>query len=163
MKNITKYLPALCLLGLVIEVSSCAKPNYDDSYITAKVPPIGDYNSSADVAVAKSNLVAYWSFDTDSKESISGISPSDAINTSEIPGIKGNGLHFAAGYALFPVIPNLNTADGLGSVTVSMWVKHRQQRFPGFFLFCPDAWSCCTGRLGQRDQCIRRNRSPRKF
>ncbi len=137
MKNITKYLPALCLIGLVIEVSSCAKPNYDDSYITAKVPPIGSYNSSADVAA--SNLVAYWSFDTDAKESISGVSPSDGINTSEVPGIKGNALHFAAGYELYPVIPNLNTADGLGSVTVSMWVNfdNNGSQASSFFALTP--------------------------
>ena len=121
MKIILKYIPALLLIACLIQVSSCEKPNYDDSFVAAKVPPIGNYNSSADVA--KENLIAYWSFDTDNAETISGTQPTNAVNNSSVAGIKGNALHLDSGFVLYPVIANLNSANAINSVTISMWIN----------------------------------------
>lgn len=120
MKNLFRYFLPVCVLGVLFNGLSCTKAKFDDGYTKGKVPPIGAYNNSNDVAAA--HLLAHWTFDTTNNESISQTAPTGAVNASFVNGIKGNALHLNAGYVLYPAINALNTAN-LGSVTVSMWIN----------------------------------------
>ncbi|MCW4467682.1 LamG domain-containing protein [Flavobacterium sp. MFBS3-15] len=85
------------------------------------LPPIGGYNSADEVGQA--NLVAYWSFDGNGKEELSGTNPSTSANVtfSDADAVKGDAASFNLGYLNYPTIASLSNT--LGSFTVSTWVK----------------------------------------
>ncbi len=87
----------------------------------ATLPPIGGFNSADEVA--SSNLVAYWGFNSDPKESKSSVAPEKTENATYTTGIKGQALSLANGYLRYPTIPGLNSANGFASFTVSAWVN----------------------------------------
>lgn len=118
MKTIQKNLglAALALFSAVV-MTAC------DTNKEPELPPIGGFNSADDVAAA--NLVAYWSFDGDAREVKSNIAPEESTNASFTTGAKGQAVSLAAGFLRYPTIPSLNTANGLGSFTVSAWVNMR--------------------------------------
>ncbi|MFT3683011.1 MAG: hypothetical protein QM791_22315 [Ferruginibacter sp.] len=82
--------------------------------------------------VASSNLIAHWTFDTDSKESKSGTAAltGGAYNVGTVsytPGKIGNAATFVNGALVYGAIPNINKDTALQSYTVSMWVKMRSR------------------------------------
>lgn len=83
---------------------------------------INGYQNSGQVAA--SNLIAYWNFDKDEKEQISGIAPTSSSNDDfSLSGVKGKALSLNNGYVYYgSAIPALNS-DTLKSFTVSEWVQ----------------------------------------
>ena len=98
-------------------ITSCSK---DNSTPDVTLPDIGGYPSSD--SVASSNLVAYWNFDGNQKEIISGTDATSSANVSYTDGVEGQALKFDSGYVFYNSIPAL---DGMTSFTVSAWVQVR--------------------------------------
>lgn len=104
-----------CILLGAIALNSCSKSG------GSSLPPIGPYNNSNEVA--KTNLLAHWTFDGTNNETISNTAPMTTIGASFTTGIKGQALSLTNGYLVFPsTIAALNVANW-GSVTVSMWIN----------------------------------------
>ncbi|HEX7846024.1 MAG TPA: LamG-like jellyroll fold domain-containing protein [Chitinophagaceae bacterium] len=126
MKNIFRTIqiaaltiPLACLLNW-----SCTEAKYDDDFVEGDPPPVpGGFVNSSEVAA--SNLLAYWNFNGDKKESISGVVPSSERNASFVSGIKGQALRLDSGWVLYPTISALSTANAVSSVTVAVWVRFR--------------------------------------
>jgi hypothetical protein len=137
MNKYKKILSMLLLTGELIYAGGCTKAKYDDDFTKGTVPPIGTYNNSNDVAA--SSLVAHWTFDSTYEESASHTQPGNAVNASFVKGVKGPALHLNAGFLLYPVISSLNTANGLGSVTVSLWINvdNNGSQASSFFALTP--------------------------
>jgi len=121
MKSLFRSFLTLCVLGTLAGLAGCTKAKFDDDFKKGDVPPIGNYTKSDDVAA--SNLVAHWTFDNTTNEVISNTAPTSVLNNSFVQGVKGQALHLNKGYLLYPVIDKLNTANGLGSVSVSLWIN----------------------------------------
>jgi hypothetical protein len=116
----TRLLLGGCILGAV----ACSK--YNPNHLPSVSPSqFGDkiegFDSSGEVAAA--NLVAYWSFDGNEAESISGVTPTSTSNDSYITkGVRGQGLALNSGYLYYATqIPNLGTS--LHSFTILAWVQ----------------------------------------
>ena len=88
MKTLNK-LKAITFLSLIIFVS-CTKVNRNDDFTKGDPPPVpGGYTNSNQVA--SNNLVAYWSFDGDLKDAVSGaVGTNKGMTFSE--GLKGKAL-----------------------------------------------------------------------
>jgi len=120
--NFKKMQFAVVTVALCLGLAACTKVERDDNFPKGDPPPVpGGYTNSSQVAA--SNLLAYWGFDGDSKESKSGTAPTISNNSSYVTGIKGQGLHFNAGYAVYPTIAALNGPNAIKSVSVSLWVN----------------------------------------
>jgi hypothetical protein len=104
----------LLVLGMII-INSCKKDE------DTKLPQINGYDNSDQVAAA--SLKAHWTFDGTNNEVISATAPTTANGSSFVTGKKGQALHLADGYLLYPTIAALSTANALSSVTVSMWIN----------------------------------------
>lgn len=75
-------------------------------------------------SVAHENLIAHWTFDTDSKEQGSGIGATGASGvTYSTAGQIGNCATFTNGYLVYPTIANINHDTALQSYSISMWVN----------------------------------------
>lgn len=85
----------------------------------SKLPPIGGYDNADQVGAA--DLIAYWSFNGDGKESISGTMPSSSPNVTFTEGIKGDGATLAQGFLKYPSIAALSNT--LSSFSISTWAK----------------------------------------
>ena len=110
------------ILLVAILVSSCTKVKLDDDFPKGDPPPVpGGYTNSSQVATA--NLLAYWNFDSSSNEIKSNTAPSVVKNVTAVKGIKGQGLRFTSGFALYPTISALSSAAALSSCSVSLWVN----------------------------------------
>ena len=120
MQNFFKPITWALAVVTLIDLASCKKAKFDDSFIKGDVPPIGAYKNSNDVAAA--NLLAHWTFDSTNEETISHTAPTNAVNASFVKGVHGPALHLNAGYITYPVVNALNVAN-LGSVSVSLWVN----------------------------------------
>ena len=94
---------------------SCSKSS------TPSLPKIGPYDNSNQVA--STNLLAHWTFDGTSNETISSAAPSKTVGATFGTGVKGQALTLTNGYLLFPAITKLNTANAVASFTVSAWVN----------------------------------------
>ena len=75
--------------------------------------------------VAKSNLVAHWTFDDKKTEDSSNANPETSTGTTAyVTGKIGKALQMTSSYMIYPVIPKLNSqtvlADGF---TVSFWAQ----------------------------------------
>jgi hypothetical protein len=85
---------------------------------------IDGYNSSNQVASA--NLIAYWPFDGNSKDSISSVSGT-TISGGTAPtyanGKIGAGITFAKSGLIYNPIPALDSVNKLQRYTFSMWVN----------------------------------------
>lgn len=82
--------------------------------------------------VAAANLIAHWTFDTDSKEVISNTAAFSGgtynVGTTTFgAGRIGNAATFVNGALVYPTIPNLNLDTALQSYTVSMWIKMKSR------------------------------------
>jgi hypothetical protein len=116
MKKTTKismFLVSIALLLGMITINSCKKDE--------KLPQIDGYDNSDQVAATA--LKAHWTFDGTNNEAVSSVAPTTANGASFVTGVKGQALHLADGYLLYPAIAALNTANALSSVTVSMWIN----------------------------------------
>lgn len=113
-KQISYAVAAMALVAGSL-LSSCS--NDDDK----KLPPIGGYNSSSDIA--SSNLLAYWPFDGNNTEAKSNTNPTNAKNASFTTGAKGQALSLADGFVLYPTIASLSSANAIPSFTVSAWIN----------------------------------------
>lgn len=136
----TRQISAWVMAGLVMSAAFTSCKKSDD---TVTLPPIGGYSSSNDIA--PTNLLAHWTFEGTQNELISNTAPTKAYgSTSYVTSLTtgaGQALNLTAGAVVYPPIAKLNTADALGSYTLSMWVnvKNNKQFFTSFFGLFPSA------------------------
>ncbi len=120
-----KYIKSNILIAttiFIVAIGGCTKADRNDDVVKGDPPPVpGGFTNSSQVAT--SNLLAYWSFDTDKRESKSGAFPSLESNATFTTGIKGQGILFNQGYMTYPAFTALAATNAIGSVTVSAWVK----------------------------------------
>jgi hypothetical protein len=138
MKKITNILiiPAVfALLGL----SSCQKEFNAKSY----APPLSVNGFTSSGQVAKSSLVAYWSFDGSLTDSVSGTGGVNVGTSFAAKGIKGQALQGA----LNSYVLNTPAASiaGLQSYTISFWVNTPP---PSVGIIAPFALADTTGFWG---------------
>src|ERR1043165_428750 len=114
MKKTINFLLASASVMALLIFAGCSKK--DDT-----LPAIDGFNNSNEVA--SSNLMAHWTFDGTLAESKSNATPSKSVGNSFVTAQKGQGLSLSQGYLVYPTIAALSSANALGSVTVSMWVK----------------------------------------
>lgn len=114
-----------------------------------ELPKIDGYNNSDEVA--KTNLVAHWTFDDTNAEAISKTAASNTFGTVGFTtGQIGKALQLTKGALVYPTIANINTANALNNFTVSMWVnvtgnkRTATEGFTAFFGLIPtgvtDIW-----------------------
>jgi hypothetical protein len=110
-------------LGLLVAIAAIvvAGGMFSCKKSGSSLPKIGPYDNSNQVASA--NLLAHWTFDGTYNETISSTAPSTTVGASFTTGVKGQALNLASGYLLYPAIAKLNSANAVGSFTVSAWVK----------------------------------------
>lgn len=109
----------------VIAISSCTKANRKDDFPAGDVPPTaGGFSTSSQVAAT--NLVAYWGFDGDLKESVSGTTGTNNGMTFST-GLKGQALQgaAAANKAYATAVPSTGVRN-LKDYTISLWVNTPQ-------------------------------------
>lgn len=119
--GIQLLLPAV--IGLIM-LGGCKKgnpnnlPSVSPSDFAGKIQ---GFDSSGQVA--SDHLVAYWNFDGNQKEAISGIAPTSSLNATFIPnGVRGQALSLDSGYLYYASqIPALGAS--LHSFTVLEWVQ----------------------------------------
>jgi len=80
MKKAIGFLATGAIVSGILMFASCSK---DDK----SLPQIDGYNNSDEVAAA--NLVAHWTFDTDTKEAISGTAASNTYGTATAGTVTG--------------------------------------------------------------------------
>ena len=92
---------------------------------TVVLPPIDGYDSSN--AIAPTNLIAHWTFESTMNELLSATAPTTTAGISYTTGVnnKGKAAYFSNGYAVYPTIAALSSSSSLFSngFTVSAWVK----------------------------------------
>jgi hypothetical protein len=113
MKTIKKVALLFGSVGLMIgmvALNSCKKAE--------SLPPIGGFDSADQIGSA--NLVAYWNFDGNDKETKSNIGADYSLKNTYVTGVKGQALNLSAGLLHYPTIAALNS---MPSFTVSAWVK----------------------------------------
>lgn len=117
-KNI--LIPGITGLAIALTISACQKEFNPKSYDPPKPPPsFSGYTSSSEVAT--SNLVAYWPFNGDLKDSISGTAGVNT-GTSFTKGITGQALQGAENaYVISDVPPNIKA---LHSFTLTVWYNN---------------------------------------
>jgi len=111
MKNLLLF---LAILFVGITIISCDK---DDP----KLPAIDGYNNAGEVASSK--LVAYFPLDGNGTEQKKNIAPAESKNATYVTGIKGKAVQLDKGYMTYPALTQFASANDLGSVTVSAWIK----------------------------------------
>jgi hypothetical protein len=114
MKTKINYLLTGAVILTALVYQGCSKSD-------SKLPAINGYDKAGDVA--SDNLLAYWTFDGTTNESISSTAPSVSKGNSFATGVKGQALKLAKGYLLFPTITKLSAANAFPSVTVSAWIN----------------------------------------
>lgn len=118
-----------CTLGLLVaaaSLSSCKKdgnpnnlPDVDPSQYAGK---IDGYATTEEVY--PNNLVAYWSFDTNTSETKSSTAPTTATNATIVDGgIKGKALNLAAGSLYYGTQFNAFKTAAFKNFTISTWVQ----------------------------------------
>ena len=126
-------------LATILLFSACTKFDKSDTVVKGDPPPVpGGFTNSSQVAT--SNLLAYWDFNDNKKETISGTAPVKDVNASFEKGIKGDGLKLSSGYLLYPTISALSNTNALASCSVSMWIKvvNNGSTFSTFFTLARD-------------------------
>ena len=116
------------------------------------LPQIDGFNNSNEVGAT--NLVAHWTFDDTNNEVISSTAPSNTYGTvGTETGQIGKALKLTVGALVYPPITKVNTADALGSFTVSLWIKVIGTKgaggaFTSFFQLIPTNVSDIWGNIG---------------
>jgi hypothetical protein len=121
-----KYLQWLLYMFIAVPcvLVSCSKdnpnklPSVSPSDYAGKIE---GFDSSAQIA--PDHLIAYWNFDGNEKEMISGAVPTATVNDSYVDnGVTGQGLSLNSGYLYYASqLPKFDTS--LKSFTVSEWVQ----------------------------------------
>lgn len=128
MKFVRTYLkyciPCLGICAMLLP--ACKKDgnpnNLPDADPNKYAGTIDGYKSSDEVAAA--NLMAYWDFEGNGKEKISGTAPTSSAGESYIDGgVKGKALRLNAGYLYYATQFAGFKTDTLKSFTVSQWVQ----------------------------------------
>ncbi len=144
----TRQIAAWIVAGVVMTTAFTACKKSDD---TVSLPPVGGFNSSNDVAA--SNLQAHWTFEGTQNELVSNTAPAKTYGnvsyTTSLTTGAGQALNLTAGAVVYPPIAKLNTADALGSYTLSMWVnvKNNGKYFTSFWGLFPTASTEAFGNL----------------
>lgn len=116
-------------LGIVavtaVALSACTKANYSDDFPEGGVPPTaGGFTASSQVA--QSNLVAYWGFNGDLKESVSGTTGTNNGMTFS-QGLKGQALQGAAATSkAYATATPSDAVKNLKAYSISLWVNTPQ-------------------------------------
>ncbi len=112
----------LCLIALSI---SCTKVNSDDDFPPGDVPPVaGGYTAANQVAA--SSLVAYWGFNGDLRDSVTGANGTNS-GMSFSAGIKGQALTGApAANKAYATAAASDAVAGLKTYSISLWVNTPQ-------------------------------------
>lgn len=114
--NSKNFKPMLAIAAAGLLFTSCYKKFDTDSYAPAL--EIGGYTSSKEIA--PSNLVAYWSFDGNLVDSVSGQAGTN-VGTSFAPGYKGQAMQGALNsYVL--ATPGTGITS-MHSFTLAFWVN----------------------------------------
>lgn len=108
--------------AVIFSLNSCKDKNDD-----VKLPPIGGYNNSDEVASA--NRVAYWNFDGNQMETKSGTAPTLTDKVTYTSGVKGQAVKLDSGFLFYKSIPAL---DGMTAWSVSCWVQAQNSQNPGY-------------------------------
>jgi hypothetical protein len=121
-KNLIILSGLVCLIILSI---SCTKANLDDDFPPGDVPPVAGGYTVAD-QVAAASLVAYWGFNGDLKDGVSGVSGTNS-GMSYSEGIKGQALTgaVAANKAYATATPS-DAVKNLKAYSISLWVNTPQ-------------------------------------
>jgi hypothetical protein len=116
-KKYTIILTAILSYGLFL--SSCYKEFNPASYAPAFT--IGGFSEAREIK--PTNLVGYWSFDTDLSNSVSGTAATNAA-TSLVNGFEGKAVSMnVANKSYITIAPTAALTTGLSSFTVSFWVN----------------------------------------
>lgn len=106
-------------------ISSCKKDGNPNDLPPASgdyTGTISGYKTSDDVQ--KNNLIAYWGFEDNNNEQLSGVAPTQSAGaTSAANGVRGKALSLNAGYLYFANQFERFKTDSLKSWTISAWVK----------------------------------------
>ncbi|MBS1528249.1 MAG: LamG domain-containing protein, partial [Bacteroidetes bacterium] len=122
MKTFKNILSASLLSGAVLSLvlSSCQKEFNPKSYAPPKPPPsFSGYSKSVDIE--PTHLVAYWPFNGDLKDSISGTAGTATGTTSFVKGVEGQGLSLSGTSYVLSDVPA--KVKSLHSFTMSTWVN----------------------------------------
>src|SRR5207249_4316077 len=85
--KISNFKLFIAIAVTAVAFSACTKANRSDDFPAGDVPPTaGGFTASSQIA--QSNLIAYWGFNGDLKESISGTTGTNHGMTFT-PGLKG--------------------------------------------------------------------------
>lgn len=114
MKNKFSFLLMIAALTSTLFISSCK----DDEDV--KLPPIGGYNTSDEIA--PTNLVAKWSFENNTDDAKASVTGGTSSNTSFVAGAKGQAWKGSTdGYTVFA---NPGTKlPALKSLSIAFWVN----------------------------------------
>lgn len=115
-----------CLAFLTVIFPSCKKdgnPNHLPGVSPSDyVGKIEGYSSSDEIF--PKNLVAYWTFDTDNNETLTGTAPTSSLNDAIVDGgVKGKALSLDSGFLYFAHQFTAFKTDSLKSFTISLWTK----------------------------------------
>lgn len=113
-----KHLISL-LLSAIVTFSACTKADYGDSVVKGDPPPVpGGFTNSSQIA--STNLVAYWNFDDNLTDNVTGKAATN-VGATFTTGIKGKAYKGSnTSYALF----NPSTAiQNLQSFSVAFWIN----------------------------------------
>lgn len=116
----------ICLASLTTIFPSCKKdgnPNHLPGVSPSDyIGKIEGYSSSDEIF--PKNLVAYWTFDTDNNETLTGTAPSSSLNDAIVDGgVKGKALSLNSGFLYFAHQFTAFKTDSFKSFTISLWTK----------------------------------------
>ncbi|MES2417083.1 MAG: LamG-like jellyroll fold domain-containing protein [Bacteroidota bacterium] len=124
----SKLYQTVCAVGILLTattLSSCEKDGNPN-----KLPElnpkdyegtIGGFKTSDEIL--KDNLVAYFSFDDNYNEKISGAAPTSAAGNALVTGFKGKALSLTQGYLYFANQFAAFKTDAFKSFTISQWIQ----------------------------------------
>lgn len=124
MKSMIKIFssPSLALLTTgVIIFASCTKADFSDDFKQSSPPPIGNYNTSDDVA--KDAIIAKWSFENNFNDSIQNLTGTNH-NASFVEGFKGMG--YQGNDTSYVTFKQPGSIPNLKGFTISFWMKAPQ-------------------------------------
>lgn len=126
LRSYNRYCIPCLLVVCVMLVSACKKDgnpnNLPDADASKYEGTIDGYNSSDEVA--PNNLIAYWDFEGNTNEKISGTATTSAAgNTFVAGGIKGQALSLSAGYLYYAAQLDKFKTDAFKSFTISTWIQ----------------------------------------
>lgn len=115
-----------CLAFLALTFASCKKDGNPNKLPGVSPSDYGDkiegYDSAAQIF--PNNLVAYWNFDNNANETISGTAPTSSLNDAIVDGgLKGKALKLDGGFVYFAHQFTAFKTDSLKSFTISLWTK----------------------------------------